>query len=94
MTSSAGGAETYSSSGVTTPARAANASPAPAPKFEEEEDDLEAVVPAGTKCRHNSCGVEYESDALHRAEGGEAAECTYHPKPVSARTRPVRGRLY
>ena len=84
--SSSGGAETYSStpSGASTPTPGTKVPPeAVVPKFEEEEDDLEASVPPGTKCRHNGCNVVYESDELHRKEGGEASECTYHPKPVS-----------
>ena len=82
--SSTGGSETYTS-GTSTPSLGSKAptEAVPAPKFEEEEDDLSAPVPVGTKCRHNGCKVEYESDELHRKEGGEAAECTYHPKPVS-----------
>ncbi|KAI0709446.1 chord-domain-containing protein [Earliella scabrosa] len=79
LASSSGTSETYTSG--PSPATRAPAEPAPAPKFEEEEDDLTAAVPAGTKCRHNGCDVAYESDELHRKEGGEAAECTYHPKP-------------
>ncbi|KAI0807398.1 chord-domain-containing protein [Fomes fomentarius] len=83
MTSSSGASEKYSSgrSGTSTPALGSRAPAAPAAKFEEEEDDLDAHVPAGTECRHNGCKVAYESDELHRKEGGEAAECTYHPKP-------------
>ena len=54
---------------------------------DEEEDDLEVAVPEGTKCRHNGCSVVYESDDLHRKEGEEASDCTYHPKPVS--TQPL-----
>ena len=86
MTSSAAGAETYTSrgsaSGTSTPSRAAPEA-APAPKFVEEEDDPSVAPAAGTSCRHNGCSVAFVSDALHRAEGGEEAECTYHPKPVS-----------
>ncbi|KAI0724052.1 chord-domain-containing protein [Cerioporus squamosus] len=80
--SSAGGAETYTA-GISTSTLGSKApsEAAPAPKFEEEEDDLSAPVPPGTKCRHNGCSVVYESDELHRKEGEEAAECTYHPKP-------------
>ncbi|KAI0748309.1 chord-domain-containing protein [Daedaleopsis nitida] len=84
MTSSTGASETYSSGPGTstlTPGSRAPPEVAPAPKFEEEEDDTSAPVPAGTKCRHNGCKIVYESDELHRMEGGEAAECTYHPKP-------------
>ncbi|KAI1794533.1 chord-domain-containing protein [Ganoderma leucocontextum] len=85
MTSSVGGSETYSSapSGTSTLTLGSKAPPEAVvpPKFEEEEDDLEAAVPAGTKCRHNGCSAVYESDDLHRREGGEASECTYHPKP-------------
>ncbi|KAI0664575.1 chord-domain-containing protein [Cubamyces menziesii] len=81
MTSSQAGTETYSStpSGTQTPKAPTEA--APAPKVVEEEDDLSAPVPPGTVCRHNGCNVAYESDELHRKEGGAAAECTYHPKP-------------
>ena len=91
MTSSVGGSETYSSapSGTSTPTLGSKA-PLEAlvpPKFEEEEDDLEVAVPEGTKCRHNGCSVVYESDDLHRKEGEEASDCTYHPKPVS--TQPL-----
>ncbi|EIW60059.1 chord-domain-containing protein [Trametes versicolor FP-101664 SS1] len=81
MTSSQGGAETYSSAPVNMPSAAASREATPAPKFEEEEDDLSAPVTVGTTCRHSGCNVEYESDELHRTEGGAAAECTYHPKP-------------
>ncbi len=87
MTSSVGGSETYSSapSGKSTPTLGSKAPPEAVvpPKFEEEEDDLDAAVSGGTTCRHNGCGVVYESDDRHRKEGGEASECTYHPKPVS-----------
>lgn len=83
MTSSQGGAETYSSAPMSVPSAAASREATPAPKFEEEEDDLSAPVTVGTTCRHSGCSVEYESDELHRTEGGAAAECTYHPKPVS-----------
>lgn len=83
MTSSQGGAETYSSAPVSLPSATASREATPAPKFEEEEDDLSAPVVVGTTCRHTGCSVEYESDELHRTEGGAAAECTYHPKPVS-----------
>ncbi|CDO72884.1 hypothetical protein BN946_scf185002.g69 [Trametes cinnabarina] len=81
MTSSQAGTETYSSGPTGTLSSTAPAEPAPAPKFEEEEDDLSVPVPPGTVCRHNGCNVAYESDELHRKEGGAAAECTYHPKP-------------
>ena len=77
MTSSVGGSETYSSapSGTGTPTLGSKAPPEAVvpPKFEEEEDDLEAVVHAGSKCRHNGCSVVYESDELHRKEGGKAS---------------------
>lgn len=89
MAFSVGGSETYSSapSGTSTPTLGSKAPPEAVvpPKFEEEEDDLEAAVPAGSKCRHNGCVVVFESDELHRKEGGETSECTYHPKPVSTR---------
>ncbi|KAI0362313.1 chord-domain-containing protein [Trametes cingulata] len=81
MTSSHGGSETYSSAPVGTVSSAAPRESAPTPKFEEEEDDLSAPVPVGTKCRHNGCNVTYQSDELHRKEDGAEAECTYHPKP-------------
>ncbi|KAL7283540.1 hypothetical protein ACG7TL_002974 [Trametes sanguinea] len=81
MTSSQAGTETYSSGPTGTPSSSAPAEPAPAPKVVEEEDDLSVPVPPGTVCRHNGCNVVYESDELHRTEGGAAAECTYHPKP-------------
>ncbi|KAI0780750.1 chord-domain-containing protein [Trametes elegans] len=82
MTSSSAGSETYSAApaGISS-SSAAPREAVPAPKFEEEEDDLSTPVPAGTTCRHNGCNVTYESDELHRKEGGAAAECTYHPKP-------------
>ncbi|KAI0636793.1 chord-domain-containing protein [Trametes polyzona] len=81
MTSSQAGSETYSSAPAGTLSSAAPPEAAPTAKFEEEEDDLSAPVPVGTTCRHNGCNVTYESDELHRKEGGAAAECTYHPKP-------------
>ncbi|KAI9065098.1 chord-domain-containing protein [Trametes sanguinea] len=81
MTSSQAGTETYSSGPTGTISSSAPAEPAPTPKFVEEEDDLSVPVPPGTVCRHNGCNVAFESDEVHRKEGGAAAECTYHPKP-------------
>ncbi|KZV75756.1 chord-domain-containing protein [Peniophora sp. CONT] len=52
---------------------------APAVLAEEEEEDMNAPVPAGTTCRHNGCTVQYETDEEHRIGDGPGTVCTYHP---------------
>ncbi|KAA1474855.1 chord-domain-containing protein [Dentipellis sp. KUC8613] len=61
-----------------TPAVASARPAAPAPPVEEEED-LDAQVPSGTKCRHHACEVRFASDAEHRRGDGPGTVCTYHP---------------
>ncbi|TFY70522.1 hypothetical protein EVG20_g2471 [Dentipellis fragilis] len=61
-----------------TPAVASAKPAAPAPPVEEEED-LDAQVPPGTKCRHHACEVRFASDAEHRRGDGPGTVCTYHP---------------
>ncbi|TFK55178.1 chord-domain-containing protein [Heliocybe sulcata] len=85
MSTSADGKEVYTSgpaaSSIPKPMDAVAAAKVLAPAPVEEEDDLQASVAPGTKCRHNGCSVEYVSDEVSRKEGGEASECTYHPLP-------------
>ncbi|GBE82049.1 chord-domain-containing protein [Sparassis crispa] len=52
----------------------------PAPT-EEEEEDLAATVPSGTKCRHNGCQAIFESDEVNRIGNGPGTVCAYHPMP-------------
>ena len=55
--------------------------PAPEPE-QEEEDDLDAPVAPGTKCKRNGCKTVYESDEVNRQGDGPGATCAYHPKAV------------
>jgi len=83
MSTSKDGKEVYTSgtatSGTSKPVDTISAAKVLAPV--EEEDDLEASVAPGTKCRHNGCSIEYVNDEANRKEGREASECTYHPLP-------------
>ncbi|PCH38141.1 chord-domain-containing protein [Wolfiporia cocos MD-104 SS10] len=82
MTGSQSVTETYSSvpsgSQVSTPT--APKVPLPSVEVVEEEEDLSAPVPPGTKCRHNGCQTVFESDAENRVGDGPGTVCTYHPK--------------
>ncbi|KAI0035722.1 HSP20-like chaperone [Vararia minispora EC-137] len=49
------------------------------PKVAEEEEDIDAIVPLGTTCRHNGCNVTFSSDAENRIGDGPGTECAYHP---------------
>lgn len=49
--------------------------------LQEEEEDLTATVPVGTKCRHNGCQACFESDNTNRTGDGPGTVCTYHPMP-------------
>ncbi|PSR94065.1 hypothetical protein PHLCEN_2v4493 [Hermanssonia centrifuga] len=62
------------------PSLVAAAPAEPAPPVQEEDDDLSAVVPPGTTCRHKGCGKVFISDETSRVGDGEEAICTYHPK--------------
>ncbi|EIM90554.1 uncharacterized protein STEHIDRAFT_50891 [Stereum hirsutum FP-91666 SS1] len=85
LTESSNGKETYSNTSAVPPTASApapaiataTAPPAPIP---EVEDDLDAPVPPGTKCKHNGCDIEYVSDEENRKGDGEGAICTYHPQ--------------
>jgi len=50
----------------------------PAPVVEEEED-MSATVPVGTKCRHNGCSVTFSSDKENRVGDAPGTKCIYHP---------------
>lgn len=93
MTESSDGKETYTNTSAvpltTTPSVPTSApapaittttvTPAPVPEI---EDDLDAPVPPGTKCKHNGCSVEFVSDEENRKGDGEGATCMYHPQNV------------
>jgi hypothetical protein len=53
----------------------------------QEEEDLDAVVPPGTVCRHNACNTPFVSDEVNRLGDGEGTICTYHTAPVSGLTK-------
>ena len=84
-TSSEGQKEVYSS--ATIPSAPAAVAPAavtePEPPVEEEEDDLDAAVSVGMKCRRNGCTTTFESIELNRSPDGKGSVCLYHPMPVS-----------
>ncbi|KZS99128.1 CS-domain-containing protein [Sistotremastrum niveocremeum HHB9708] len=63
---------------TSTVAPVAPAAPTPAPLA---EDDLDAPVEPGTKCKRQACGKTYISDALSRHGDGEEAVCVFHPLP-------------
>lgn len=62
---------------------------APEPE-QEEEDDLDAPVTLGTKCKRNGCKSVYESDEMNRKGDGPGATCTYHPKAVGTSASALR----
>jgi len=45
---------------------------------EEEEEDLDAIVPSGATCRHNGCQTTFSSDEENRIGDGPGTLCTYH----------------
>jgi len=87
ITTSVDGKEVYTSSAAS-PILGPTVVPAPAPKepakpvpIEIEEDEPDAKVEQGMKCKRNGCGVVYEDDETHRTEGGKEATCVFHPAP-------------
>lgn len=52
------------------------------PRPVEEEEDLDAPVTPGTKCRHNGCKANFISDEESRRGEGPGTVCTYHPAAV------------
>ncbi|TDL27303.1 chord-domain-containing protein [Rickenella mellea] len=67
-------------SNATSSVPAPRGSPSPAPVV-EEEDNLDAAVAQGTKCRRKGCGKEYVNDDVSRLGDGEGVKCVYHPAP-------------
>ncbi|KZO95243.1 chord-domain-containing protein [Calocera viscosa TUFC12733] len=89
VTKSANGTETYSTKpGQTATAASPKLVATAAPKelakpvpLEIEEDDPDAKVEKGAKCKRNGCNVVYEDEETHRKEGGKEATCVFHPAP-------------
>ncbi|KAI0319796.1 HSP20-like chaperone [Amylostereum chailletii] len=74
------GKEVYTShAAVKHVAPAAPMTSAPPTIVEEEEEDLDALVPPGTTCRHKGCDVAFQSDEENRKGDGAGTVCTYHP---------------
>ncbi|KAI0050901.1 chord-domain-containing protein [Auriscalpium vulgare] len=83
VTRTSDGKEVYTTSAaLNAPAKANVPTPGrtstPAPPV-EEEDDLDAAVPAGTECRRNGCKVQFVSDEENRKGDDAGAICVYHP---------------
>ena len=57
--------------------------PVPPPPVKEDEDDLDAEVTPGTRCKRKGCGVDFVSNEENRLGDGEGTICTYHPGDVS-----------
>lgn len=87
MSESTDGKEIYSSMTSTPSKPVTNLNLEPRPKpvsipVVEEEDDLDAEIKLGTKCRRTGCGTEFVSNETNRTGDGEGTICMYHPSPV------------
>ncbi|KAI0306546.1 chord-domain-containing protein [Multifurca ochricompacta] len=87
MTESTNGKEVYTtSSAFTLPQKPTEramtipvAPPAPSKRAEEDEDDLNVVVPQGATCKRAGCKVTFVSDEENRIGDGPGTKCVFHP---------------
>ncbi|KAI0273659.1 chord-domain-containing protein [Gloeopeniophorella convolvens] len=81
LTESADGKEVYTTPARVQPQRppAGPVTPPPPPiEPEREEEDLDAVVPPGTACKHAGCKITFVSNEENRTGDGPGTKCVYH----------------